>query len=70
MGVSGRYRSLPLAVAFDEYAPDRRGEPWRDPDVYASGTCVHCGECVIGCEHGAKKTLDKNYLADGQRRRR
>jgi len=63
MGVSGRYRSLPLAVAFDEYAPDRRGEPWRDPDVYASGTCVHCGECVIGCEHGAKKTLDKNYLA-------
>ena len=44
-------------------APNRRGEPWRHPNAYESGTCVHCGNCVIGCEHGAKKTLDKNYLA-------
>ena len=63
MGVAPRYKSLPLAVAFDETAPDRGGEPWRDPSVYQSGTCVHCGDCVIGCEHDAKHTLDKNYLA-------
>jgi cholesterol oxidase len=63
MGVARRYSSLPLAVAFDENAPNTGGEPWRDPKRYAPGTCVHCGDCVIGCAHGAKKTLDKNYLA-------
>ena len=57
------YETLPLAVKFDENAPDRGGAPWSDPSVYADGTCVHCGECVIGCVNGAKKTLDKNYLA-------
>ena len=64
LDVSRRYRRLPLAVTFDETASDRGGEPWRDPTAYKEGTCVYCGNCVIGCEHGAKKTLDKNYLAD------
>ncbi|HVG23158.1 MAG TPA: GMC oxidoreductase [Thermoanaerobaculia bacterium] len=26
------------------------------------GTCVHCGNCDIGCKYGAKSTLDKNYI--------
>ena len=30
--------------------------------VLQSG-CVHCGECDIGCNVGAKNTLDLNYLA-------
>ena len=59
IGAAGRYKTLPLAVTFDKTAPDTRCEPWRDPSVYAPGTCVHCGHCVIGCEHGAKKSLDK-----------
>jgi cholesterol oxidase len=63
LGWLDNYETLPLAVAFDENAPDRGGAPWRDPSVYADGTCVHCGDCVIGCVNGAKKTLDKNYLA-------
>jgi cholesterol oxidase len=63
LGMAPKYESLPLAVAFDEHAPDRGGAPWSDPSVYAKDKCVHCGECVIGCVNGAKKTLDKNYLA-------
>jgi cholesterol oxidase len=66
LGMGAKYRSLPLAVAFDEDAPDRGGAPWSDPSVYAEGMCVHCGDCVIGCVHGAKKTLDKNYLAEAR----
>jgi cholesterol oxidase len=34
---------------FDGEGPDRTG-------------CVHCGGCMIGCRHGSKNTLDRNYL--------
>jgi cholesterol oxidase len=38
------------------------------PDPYFGGegpdrtTCLGCGGCMMGCHHGAKNTLDKNYL--------
>ena len=34
---------------FDGAGPDRTG-------------CLLCGGCMVGCRHGAKNTLDKNYL--------
>jgi cholesterol oxidase len=45
------------------------GEPGQEvDDPYFGGEgpsrsgCVHCGSCMIGCLHGAKNTLVKNYL--------
>jgi cholesterol oxidase len=64
LGWELKHTSLPLAVAFDDSVTDTGGQPWRDPTVYAKGTCTHCGNCVIGCETGAKKTLDQNYLRE------
>jgi cholesterol oxidase len=38
------------------------------PDPYFGGEgpartgCIRCGSCMTGCRHGAKNTLDKNYL--------
>lgn len=45
------------------------GEPGKTvPDPYFDGAgpsrtgCVKCGACMVGCRHGAKNTLVKNYL--------
>ena len=40
---------------FDGAGPDRTG-------------CTHCGGCMVGCRHGAKNTLDRNYLWLAERR--
>jgi cholesterol oxidase len=45
------------------------GEPGKTvPDPYFGGKgparsgCQLCGGCMVGCRHGAKNTLDRNYL--------
>src|SRR3546814_10584103 len=62
---------LPLAVTFDpewhygldDPHADRHSKPWTNAQGQAQGTCVHCGNCDIGCQVAAKNTLDLNYLA-------
>ena len=51
------------------------GEPGKTvPDPYFGGEgpertgCNLCGGCMLGCRHGAKNTLDKNYLYLAQKR--
>jgi cholesterol oxidase len=44
------------------------------PDPYFGGegpertTCTGCGGCMMGCRHGAKNTLDMNYLYLAEKR--
>lgn len=55
------YVRTPVAVYFGE-----PGEKPRDPYFDGLGPdrtgCTMCGGCMVGCRHGAKNTLDKNYL--------
>ena len=51
------------------------GQPNQEaPDPFFGGEgpsrtgCLHCGECMTGCRHGAKNTLDQNYLWLAERR--
>lgn len=70
VGHSHRFERLDLAVRFNEafninfdIEPDPNNTTIK-PNQYGAeqGTCVHLGECDIGCRVYAKNTLDKNYL--------
>lgn len=70
-GVGDRFELVDLAVSFDEawhyglpdpHSPSHSKE-FMNAHGKQQGTCVHLGNCDIGCEVGAKNTLDLNYLA-------
>ena len=67
LGRESGFRPVRVAVWFGE--PDKTV-----PDPYFGGEgpertgCTLCGACMIGCRHGAKNTLDKNYLWLAERR--
>jgi cholesterol oxidase len=61
MGVGDTYRKTPVGVYLDN-----PGKTVPDPFFEGAGPertgCTQCGRCMVGCPHGAKNTLVKNYL--------
>jgi cholesterol oxidase len=61
LGVGDTYKRTPVGVFFGE-----PGETVPDPFFGGEGPdrtgCELCGRCMVGCPHGAKNTLVKNYL--------
>ncbi len=62
IGVEDTYAKTRVGVLLD-------GAPGaRVPDPFFGGAgpertaCLRCGRCMVGCPHGAKNTLVKNYL--------
>ena len=70
-GHGDRFRQLELAVTFDptwsRADPDAkdpaRSRRFTNAQGRVQGTCIHLGECDIGCPVLARNTLDLNYLA-------
>ena len=62
----GNFENTEVAVYFGD--PD---QPVKDPYYGGAGPdrigCSFCGKCMTGCNHGAKNTLDKNYLFFAQK---
>lgn len=61
MGYGDTYKSVDgVGVYF--------GDTEKETDPYFKGLgplrkgCTECAACMVGCRHGAKNTLDKNYL--------
>jgi cholesterol oxidase len=69
-GNAGRFKKLELAITFnpdfDYNAPDPfnviHSKRFVNDQGVEQGTCVHLGNCDIGCDADAKNTLDRNYI--------
>ncbi len=61
IGVGGTYAKTRVGVFLGE-----PGVTVKDPFFGGEGPdrtgCLRCGRCMVGCPHGAKNTLVKNYL--------
>jgi len=69
-GRGDRFEALELAVTFDDaWTYDQpsphavaRSKEFVNAHGQKQGTCVHLGNCDIGCDVRARNTLDLNYL--------
>lgn len=70
IGYPDRFKKLELAVSFDKDWTYDQNDPhnpaksrrFTNAQGVEQGTCVHLGNCDIGCDVDAKNTLDHNYI--------
>jgi cholesterol oxidase len=61
LGVGDTYQKTPVGIYFGD--PGKTvSDPYFDGEGPDRTGCMQCGRCMVGCPHGAKNTLVKNYL--------
>jgi cholesterol oxidase len=67
LGVGETYRKTPVGV-YQENSGKTVPDPYFGGEGPDRTGCLQCGRCMVGCPHGAKNTLVKNYLWLAERR--
>ena len=62
IGVEDTYAKTRVGVYLGARPGETVPDPYFDGDGPDRTGCMRCGRCMIGCPHGAKNTLVKNYL--------
>ena len=76
LGYADRFAKVPLAVSFspewsyqlNEPFSEKHSKTFTNAQGQQQGTCIHLGNCDIGCDVRAKNTLDLNYIPQAERR--
>lgn len=67
LGVSETFHPTPVGVYFGEVGVEV-DDPYFGGEGPTRTGCIACGNCMVGCRHNAKNTLDKNYLFFAEKR--
>ena len=75
LGYGDRTAKVPLAVSFspewnyqlDDPHHPKHSQTFTNAQGQQQGTCIHLGNCDIGCDVRAKNTLDLNYIPLAER---
>ncbi|TMQ90687.1 GMC family oxidoreductase [Actinomadura soli] len=62
MGKGDTYVQTPVGVFFGQGAGIESADPYFGGTGPRRRGCLECGECMVGCRHGAKNMLTENYL--------
>jgi len=76
LGYRDRFSKAGLAISFspdwnyelDDAFNHRHSRQFTNANGQQQGTCIHLGNCDIGCDVRAKNTLDVNYLPRAEQR--
>ncbi|QKW39223.1 GMC family oxidoreductase [Actinomadura sp. NAK00032] len=62
MGKGDTFVKTPVGVYFGQGAGIESADPYFGGAGPRRRGCLECGECMVGCRHGAKNMLTENYL--------
>jgi cholesterol oxidase len=67
-GAGDTFYRTDVAVYFGDAPGQAHPDPYFGGEGPPRSSCVGCGGCMVGCRHGAKNSLDKNYLYFAEKR--
>lgn len=67
LGVESTFHPTEVGIYFGE-AGQTKPDPYFGGEGPARTGCTLCGGCMVGCRHGAKNSLDRNYLYLAEKR--
>jgi cholesterol oxidase len=68
LGLEAEFHPTDVGVFFGAPANVTVPDPYFGGEGPARTGCNQCGGCMLGCRHGAKNTLDRNYLYLAEKR--